>query len=45
MVKDTITIPVKEYNRLKKIDEINKELFKDIERALKDVLAGKVKEV
>jgi len=42
---ETVTIPKKEYDRLKKMEEVDKELLEDIAHGIKDVLTGKVKEV
>lgn len=42
---ETVTIPKKEYNRLKKKDEVDTELLEDIAHGIKDVLNGKVKEI
>jgi hypothetical protein len=42
---ETVTIPKKEYDRLKKMEGIDKELLEDIAHGIKDVLLGKVKEV
>ena len=40
-----ITIPKKEYVRLKKIEKIDTELVKDIAFGVKDILTGKVREI
>ncbi|MBS3102617.1 hypothetical protein J4458_04170 [Candidatus Woesearchaeota archaeon] len=45
MASETITIPKKEYERLKKKEEVDTELLEDIAHGIKDVLTGKVKEV
>ena len=42
---ETITIPKKEYEKLKKIEEVDKELLEDIAHGIKDVLTGRVKEI
>jgi len=42
---ETVTIPKKEYDRLKKMEEVDKELLEDIAHGIKDVLTGKIKEV
>ena len=42
---ETVTIPKEEYNRLKKKEELDTELLEDIAHGIKDVLAGKIKEV
>ncbi len=42
---ETVTIPKEEYNKLKKKEEVDTELLEDIAHGIKDVLAGKIKEV
>ena len=42
---ETVTIPKQEYQQLKKVEKIDQELLQDIARGIKDILAGKVKEV
>ena len=42
---ETVTIPKKEYDKLKKKEELDTELLKDIASGIKDVLTGKIKEV
>ncbi len=42
---DTINIPKTEYERLKKIEKVDKELLEDIAHGIKDIVSGKVKEV
>lgn len=42
---ETVTIPRKEYERLKKMEDVDKELLEDIAHGIKDVLNGKIKEV
>ena len=42
---ETVTIPEKEYDRLKRMEEVDTELLKDIASGIKDVLTGKIKEV
>ena len=42
---ETITTPKEEYQRLKKMEEIDTELLKDIATGIKDILTGKIKEV
>ena len=42
---ETVTIPKKEYDRLKRMEEVDTELLKDIASGIKDVLTGKIKEV
>ena len=41
----TVTIPKMEYERLKKIEKIDRELLEDISKGIKDILSGRVKEV
>jgi len=41
----TVTISKEEYDRLKKIEKIDRELISDIAHGIKDILSGKVKEV
>jgi|TARA_B100001971_G_scaffold181176_1_gene177763 hypothetical protein len=45
MATETVTIPKEEYLKLKKCEEVDKELLKDIATGIKDVLTGKIKEV
>ena len=42
---ETVTIPKKEYDELKKTAQVDTELLKDIAHGIKDILAGKIKEV
>jgi len=42
---ETVTIPKKEYDRLKKKEEVDTEILEDIAHGIKDVLTGKIKEV
>ena len=42
---ETVTITKKEYQKLKKKEEIDTELLHDIALGIKDILKGKVKEV
>jgi hypothetical protein len=42
---ETVTITKKEYQKLKKKEEIDTELLHDIASGIKDILKGKVKEV
>ena len=42
---ETVTITKKEYQKLKKKEEIDTELLKDIASGIKDVLKGRIKEV
>ena len=42
---ETVTISKKEYEKLKKIEEVDKELLEDIAHGIKDVLTGRVKEI
>ena len=41
----TVTIGKSEYERLKKIEKVDKELLEDIAKGIKDIVSGKVKEV
>jgi len=41
----TVTIPKVEYERLKKIEKVDRELLEDISKGIKDIISGKVKEV
>ncbi len=45
MNDQTITIPRKEYEELKKHKEIDVMLLRDIANGIKDILKGKVKEI
>ena len=45
MAPETITIPKKEYEALKRRAEVDQELLQDIARGIKDILQGKVREV
>ena len=40
-----VTITKAEYERLKKIEKVDKELLEDIARGIMDIVSGKVKEV
>ena len=40
-----VTITKAEYEKLKKIEKVDKELLEDIARGIKDIVSGKVKEV
>ena len=42
---DMVTIPKNEYKRLKEIEKVDKEILEDIALGIKDIIAGKVKEV
>jgi len=42
---ETVTISKAEYNELKRIKKMDRELLEDIARGIKDILSGKVKEV
>lgn len=42
---ETVTIPKEEYNKLKKKQQVDQELLKDIASGIKDILQGKIKEV
>ena len=41
----TVTIPKVEYERLKKMEKLDRELLEDISKGIKDILSGRVKEV
>ena len=45
IMAETVTISKKEYEKLKKIEEVDKELLEDIAHGIKDVLTGRVKEI
>jgi len=45
VMAETVTITKKEYQKLKKKEEIDTELLKDIASGIKDVLKGRIKEV
>ena len=40
-----MSIPKKEYQKLKQKEKIDTELLKDIAMGIKDILSGKIKEV
>ncbi len=42
---ETVTITKREYQKLKKKEEIDTELLKDIASGMKDILRGKINEV
>ncbi len=42
---ETVIIPKKEYEELKKTTKIDQELLQDIAEGIKDILQGKIKEV
>ena len=42
---ETITIPKKEYEELRRFKETDQELLRDIAKGIRDILQGKVKEV
>lgn len=42
---DMITIPKNEYKSLKEIEKVDKEMLEDIASGIKDIIAGRVKEV
>lgn len=44
-MEETVTIPKKEYKKLKEKEEVDTELLEDIAHGIKDVLTGKIKEV
>ena len=41
----TVTIPKSEYERLKKIEKVDKDLLEDIAHGIKDIVSGRIKEV
>ena len=41
---ETITIPKKEYEKLKKESEVDQELVRKIKKSLEDIKQGKIKE-
>ena len=41
----TVTISEEEYNRLKEKEKVDSEVLEDIAKGIKDILAGKVKEI
>ena len=45
MEKQVITIPIEEYQELKKYRKVDQELLADIALGIKDILKGKVEEV
>lgn len=45
MKQETVTISKKEYEKLKKLEKVDKELLKDIAKGIKDILEGKIKEI
>ena len=42
---ETVTIPKKEYEELRRSQKVDQELLQDIARGIKDILLGKIKEV
>lgn len=42
---ETVTIPKREYESLKKKVKVDEELLRDIASGIKDILNGKVKEI
>jgi len=42
---EMVTIPKNEYKRLKEIEKVDKEILEDIVSGIKDIIAGRVKEV
>jgi hypothetical protein len=42
---NTITISKGEYERLKQIEKVDRELLEDISQGIKDILSGRIKEV
>jgi hypothetical protein len=45
MEKGTVTITREEYEKLKKCQEVDKELLADIAAGIKDILEGNIEEV
>ena len=45
MATETVIIQKEEYRRLKKFEQVDQDLLKDIASGIKDILEGKVKEV
>lgn len=43
--QEMVTIPKAEYEELKQMVEVDKELLNDIAKGIKDILQGKIKEV
>lgn len=43
--QEVISISREEYDRLKKLEKVDQELLQDIARGIKDIVAGKVKEI
>lgn len=42
---ETVTLPKKEYERLKKHEKVDEQLLADIAEGIQDILEGRVKEV
>ena len=42
---ETVTIPKEEYERLKKLDNVDHELIRQLVTSLEDVKAGRIKRV
>ena len=45
MKQETVTIPKKEYQRLKKLEGVDKDLIKQLVSSLEDIKAGRIKRV
>ncbi len=41
----TVTISSEEYERLKRVERVDKELIEDISKGIKDISEGKIKEI
>lgn len=44
-IMETITIPKEEYQKLKKLQEVDIDLLHDIASGIKDILTGNIKEI
>ena len=42
---ETVTIPMEEYEHLKKVEKVDTELMEDIAQGIKSILNGKIKEI
>ena len=42
---ETVTIQKEEYAKLKKLEKVDAELINEIAQGIKDIIAGKIKEV
>ena len=45
MKQETVTIPKKEYKRLKKLENVDRNLIKQLVSSLEDIEAGRIKRV